>query len=366
MERLSTGFGVLPDRTGGQRSARSVRHIGIALFNGSAPQEAIAIGRAFQSANALSRSSRSGVAIYNVRLISAAGGMVASSSSMLVWTESVEACHQGEEFDALFVVGGSGARNALADERLVNWLRVAVPRCQATFPIAEGGELLDAAGIGRAPRAQSAVPVFVGGRSVGRRWQEAASYANFVGPLRMALEVIEADLGAEMANQIAIDAAPPTETPFTAIVRRNAGHFVSERIQASARWMLANAGGPVVMREAARVAAMSERNFLRRFKVEMGVTPSDYLMYARLDMCCRLLVETGLPVDKIAHRCGVGGGGPLSKLFRKHLATTPTAYRVDGRRPANGALSALSFEHALAVPPALRCASEGERQARED
>jgi transcriptional regulator GlxA family with amidase domain len=66
--------------------------------------------------------------------------------------------------------------------------------------------------------------------------------------------------------------------------------------------------------------------------MEMGVTPSDYLLYVRIDMCCRLLVETDLPVDKVARRCGLGSGGWLAKLFRKHLSTTPTEYRANMRR----------------------------------
>lgn len=106
---------------------------------------------------------------------------------------------------------------------------------------------------------------------------------------------------------------------------------MSEKIQASARWFEANCDRPIAIDEAAQVAPMSERNFLRRFKIEMGVTPSEYLLYVRLDMCCRLLAETGLPVDKIARRCGLGGGGWLAKLFRKHLATTPTEYRASKR-----------------------------------
>jgi transcriptional regulator GlxA family with amidase domain len=73
---------------------------------------------------------------------------------------------------------------------------------------------------------------------------------------------------------------------------------------------------------------MSERNFLRRFKNEIGLTPSDYLLRARLNMSCRMLVESRLPVDKIARRCGIGSGGQLAKLFRKYLATTPTDYRL--------------------------------------
>ncbi|MBK5066308.1 helix-turn-helix domain-containing protein [Burkholderia sp. R-70199] len=60
---------------------------------------------------------------------------------------------------------------------------------------------------------------------------------------------------------------------------------------------------------------MSERNFLRRFRTEMGLSPSDYLLKIRLDMSCRLLVESNLPVDKIARRCGLGNGRQLSKLF---------------------------------------------------
>ncbi|WP_322042167.1 helix-turn-helix domain-containing protein [Paraburkholderia sp. J67] len=349
MDRLSNGFGVVSNRAGGLRSTRTVRQIAITLFNGFAQQEAITVARAFQSANALSRSSRSDSAIYNVRLLSASGGMIASSSTMVVWTESIEACHHGEGFDALFIMGGAGVQHALCDERLVGWLRQAVPFCRLTLPIAEGRQLLDAAS---RVSAHHRPPSASGGtRNVAPRSNEACAYANFVGPLRMALDVIQMDLGMDIVNQIAVAVAPPAETQFTAIVRKNAEHFVSERIQASARWLLANASSPVVMREAARVAAMSERNFLRRFKIEIGVTPSEYLMYARLDMCCRLLVETNLSVDKIAERCGIGCGGRLSKLLRKHLATTATAYRADARRVSGAPLPFPAQEAAaLALP----------------
>jgi len=331
MERLSNVFGTVSDRACGPRSARTVRQIGITLFNGFAPQEAIAVARAFQVANALSRSSRSDSVIYNLRLLSVTGGVIASSSTTVIWTESIEACYHDEGFYALFIVGGVGAHHALGDKRLVGWLRQAVPRCRLTFPIAEGLLLLDAAG--GAPSNRGG-PFSHGSRNVMPQSILASTYAGFVGPLRMALDVIQTDLGADIVNQIAMAVAPPVETKFAAIVHKNAEHFVSERIRASARWIVANANRHVLMCEAARVASMSERNFLRRFKIEIGVTPSEYLTYARLDMCCRLLVETNLPVDKIAERCGIGCGGRLSKLLRQHLATTPTAYRADARRMA--------------------------------
>ncbi len=107
---------------------------------------------------------------------------------------------------------------------------------------------------------------------------------------------------------------------------------VSDKILASARWLDANVDRPISIGLAADVAAMSERNFLRRFKAEIGMTPSDYLQNARLRLSCRMLVESQLPVDKIARRCGIGSGGQLAKLFKRHLSITPTDYRLGNLR----------------------------------
>src|ERR1700689_2585195 len=102
-------------------------------------------------------------------------------------------------------------------------------------------------------------------------------------PLQTAVAVIEDDLGSEIARQIADHVVrPPQQTRFAATVRERAPASVSEKIQASAKWLEANGDRPIAIDEAAQVAAMSERNFLRRFKIEMGVTPSEYLSYVRL------------------------------------------------------------------------------------
>jgi transcriptional regulator GlxA family with amidase domain len=316
---------VLPPVLPGTRCAK---RIGVALFNGFALPGAAAIVEVFHAANAFAGSPQRGNAGYEVCLLSAAGGRIASSSSVFVWTESVETLRNTDDFHALFIVGGIGAANALRDERLVTWLRRAYPRTELIFPIAEGRLLLEAAGFGQAANGRGY------GERVAKSLRNVASaspLAEPVDPLRIALSVIQEDLGAETARQISNWVAPPAETQFTSIVRKNASVCVSEKIQESARWLEANGDRPISIDDAAQIAAMSERNFLRRFKMEMGVTPSDYLLYVRLDMSCRLLVETNLPVDKIARRCGIGSGGRLSKLFRKHLETTPTEYRASKR-----------------------------------
>ena len=76
---------------------------------------------------------------------------------------------------------------------------------------------------------------------------------------------------------------------------------------------------------------MSERNFLRRFKMETGITPSDYLLQARLAVACTLLTDSELPVDKIARRSGMGNGDRLAKIFRRRLLISPTEYRMQSR-----------------------------------
>ncbi|GAB7522259.1 helix-turn-helix domain-containing protein [Paraburkholderia sp. 2C] len=264
-----------------------LKTIGITVFDGFALPEIARIVESFECANELSQYGQPDPDCYNVRLFSSLGGRIASSSAVLVWTESIETGRQLDDLHALFVAGGPGVSHALRDDVLLAWLRRACALTGYVFPVDEGRLLLDAAGLGR---------------DTGSRPRMSALLAQFV------------------------------PNPFADIVRRNETNNVSEKIQSSARWLEANGHRQVGVDEAARMAQMSERNFLRRFKAELGVTPSDYLLYVRLDMSCRMLAETTLPVGSIARRCGIGSGGRLAKLFRKHLGKTPTAYRANHRR----------------------------------
>lgn len=283
---------------------------------------------AFQCANEIAVSGEQGQAYFNVCLLSTIGGRIASSSSVFVWTESIEARRHPDRFHALFVAAGADVNHALSDEELLAWLRRMFPVTEHVFPVGQGSLLLEAAGYRHYPSRQSAGAKASYRRPEDRIVQETA-HGSVPSPLFSALAVIHDELGPHATRQITDVVSPPAATQFTGIVRRNTMRNVSDNIQASARWLEENGHRPVGIDEAAKIAAMSERNFLRRFKAEIGVTPSDYLLYVRLDMSCRLLAETTLPVDKIARRCGIGSGGRLAKLFRKHVGKTPTDYRAN-------------------------------------
>ncbi|ORC52749.1 hypothetical protein B2G74_09475 [Burkholderia sp. A27] len=291
----------------------TVKRIEIAVFNGFSLPDAASIVELFQAANALNREAHAGSVQYEATLLSASGGRIASSSSVFVWTESFASHGPTGESRALFVVGGTGADGALRDARLIAWLREASRRGETVHPIAEGRLLLEAAGIDRA-----GTTGFFDDDVTWSRFAEGLC-SNVPHRIRAALCIVEDDLGPAVARRVAESVTRGHTVPEAR---------VSAQIMESARWLEANIGRAVTMDEAARVAMMSERNFLRRFKNEMGRTPSDHLLQARLDMSRRLLVETSLPVEKIARHCGIGGGGRLAKLFRKHLSTTPTQYRA--------------------------------------
>ena len=78
--------------------------------------------------------------------------------------------------------------------------------------------------------------------------------------------------------------------------------------------------------ELARLAAMSKRTFMRRFRAATGFSPADWVTRARVDAARELLENTGLSIDQIADRCGLGTP-TLRHHFRKKVGLSPTRYR---------------------------------------
>lgn len=304
----------------------AARRIGILLFDGFWLLGPGTVVEMFQSANELSGSRAGEEPPYEVQFLSMEGGSVSSSSSARIWTDRIDA-RFGSGFDVLFIAGGHGALAAARDERLLIWLRAVQARTRAIETIGEGRLVLEAAG----PTDHDGLQMnrYPGGASS----EAALSASNDRHDCaRAALMFIKRDLGAELARSVADRVMPGMAATWVPLPAEGGTLSVAEKIRAAARWMEANCDRPVSVADAAQVAAMSERNFLRRFKAQIGLTPSEYLLRARLDASCMLLAATDLPVDKIARRCGAGSGDGLAKIFRKRLSISPTEYRLAGRR----------------------------------
>ena len=70
-------------------------------------------------------------------------------------------------------------------------------------------------------------------------------------------------------------------------------------------------------------------DYIRRsFFEETGKTPREYLMYLRLSLAKKLLLqETFLSIEDVAEKCGFADSFYFSTLFRKKTGMTPSMYK---------------------------------------
>ena len=72
---------------------------------------------------------------------------------------------------------------------------------------------------------------------------------------------------------------------------------------------------------------LSERQFSRVFKAEVGTTPAEHVETARLEAACRLLESTHGSIELVAHTCGFGTPETMNRTFQRRLSTTPSEHR---------------------------------------
>ena len=65
----------------------------------------------------------------------------------------------------------------------------------------------------------------------------------------------------------------------------------------------------------------------RRFQAATGMTPADWIVRARLDIARELLERTGLSIEQIATRTGLGTAMTMRHHFRRKMGVSPTEYR---------------------------------------
>lgn len=148
--------------------------------------------------------------------------------------------------------------------------------------------------------------------------------------LDLCLHLVRRDWGAKIANHVARRLVIPPH--------RDGGQaqYVDRPVHAEPRGALAplldglrrRLAEPLSIAELARIASMSERSFMRRFKQATGTTPGDWLVYARIDAARELLEAGPLSIDRIAAETGFGSAITLRHHFRRKLGLSPSDYRA--------------------------------------
>jgi transcriptional regulator GlxA family with amidase domain len=276
---------------------------------------------------------------YSVEVVAPSAEPIRSSSVRLVPDRPISACRG--PIDTLICAGGTGVRNAASDERVIRWLRAAAGRSRRTASVCTGAFLLARAGLLDGKRATThwsacaalrrrhpeiqvqPDPTFV---------QDGSVYtsAGVTAGMDLALALVDEDLGRDVALETArwlvlFLRRPGGQSQFSAQLAAQAAE--REPLQELQAWIPDNLDADLSVPALARRVAMSERNFARAFKQEVGMTPAAYVETSRVERA-RIALESGSePVELIARHTGFGTVETMRRAFRRRLGVSPADYR---------------------------------------
>jgi transcriptional regulator GlxA family with amidase domain len=275
---------------------------------------------------------------YAIRVVSQVGGAVASSSGMGLLTHPLPP--HGSALDTLIVAGGPGIEVAAADNALVEWVRGRAHQARRFASVCTGAILLATAGLLDGRRAAThwsrcselarrfpsvqvqPDPIFV---HDGPAWTSAGVTAG----IDLALALVEEDLGRTVALAVArylvvFLKRPGGQAQFSAALALQG----DSRFDNLHGWIGANLPDDLSLARLADQAGMSERSFSRRYLEATGQTPARAVETLRVEAARSLLLDSQLPVKRVAQRCGFGSEETMRRSFLRLLAATPQEYRT--------------------------------------
>lgn len=75
------------------------------------------------------------------------------------------------------------------------------------------------------------------------------------------------------------------------------------------------------------LADLSESSFRRLFKEQTGKTPTQFILELKLLTASKQLIESSLPINQIAYTTGFESSNYFIRCFKKNFGVTPSQYR---------------------------------------
>jgi len=148
--------------------------------------------------------------------------------------------------------------------------------------------------------------------------------------LDLCLHLVRKDLGAAVAAQAARDAVMPLERSggqAQFIVHAPPPAAAEGSLTDLLQWLERHAAEEHSLATLAKRAALSTRTFSRRFREQVGTTPAQWLIRARVRRAQQLLESTALPIERVAEAAGFRSATVLREHFHRQIGTAPTGYR---------------------------------------
>lgn len=292
----------------------------------------------FASANALSPQP-----LYQLTLVADATGPVSTNGGLAVHaTHTFHQLNYLEPLDTLLVAGGSGVMQQRDITAVRKVLCEIAPNVRRLGSICSGAFLLAAAGL-------------LDGCRVTTHWRHAQQLADeypalsvepdalyiesngrytsagITAGIDLALSLVEADHGAELAGRVARELVvflqrPGGQSQFSEILR-------CQQVAGPLRRLLDQLhADPSVdhgLESMAELMAVSSRHLTRLFRRHLNTTPGAYLTQLRLEQARLALLSAreSLSLERLTQRWRLGGAEQLRRQFQRYYGVSPSVYR---------------------------------------
>jgi len=286
------------------------------------------------------RFSGKGPALYETIVASVDGGSVLTSAGLAIATVPLAAL-DGMSIDTLIAPGGSKDDVMHAPPALVAWIAQRAPKVRRLCSVCTGAFLLAAAGsldgrrvathwdwVARLERLHPNIEVDADRIFVrdGQVWTSAGVSAG----IDLTLALIEEDYG----HRVAIE----TARQLVMFIKRSGGQSqfsvpLAAQSDATGKfadlhaWIAAHIGDDLSIERLAEEAGMTPRTFARAYAQAHGRTPAKTVEAMRMEVACRALEETALPLKAITKRAGYANEQSLRRAFQRQLGISPAQYR---------------------------------------
>jgi transcriptional regulator GlxA family with amidase domain len=342
------------------RSIALVVYDGCNMIGAAGPAEVFALAN---SALALTDQR----AAYQVICVSLRGGLVGTSSSLWIQTESLSGLAVGS-IDTLIVAGSPRITQAAQDAQLIDWLSGAARHARRVCSIGTGSFFLAAAGLLNGKRAITNAKYGSDFRArfprvrlednlmyvqSGKFWTAAGMTAS----IDLSLALVRADLGPQVGVHIAktllvfmVRAGSQTpQSTLLSIQERLAQRGSDSTLTDLLGWVATNLGARITVTDLAERAGMSSRSFARFFVQKTGQTPAKLVEQLRLERASHLLETSSASIKSIAAQTGFVDDERMRRAFLRQMGTTPAEYRArssslgatdnTGGKPGQGGLA---------------------------
>ncbi len=281
--------------------------------------------------------------VYDLLLVSPNEEPVTMSSGIrLLADETFETFNDSNRrIDTLIISGGNGVENIKLDSNFIAFVkkhaeeaRRVTSICTGTFALAQTGLLKNRQATTHWASCQKLADdhpdIAVEPDMIYVRDHNIYTSAGVTAGIDLALALVEEDFGRELALEVAKQLVvfmkrQGGQSQFSTTLARQ--HVIDHVIKDTLNWVTQNPDKDLSMETLASQSRMSERNFARVFKKEIGMTPGKYIEKMRVEIATNLIEASNNNLQQIATRSGFLSEEKMRRAFKRQLGVLPHVYR---------------------------------------